>query len=335
VSLKTEESRRPKRLSDLVPGMNVGPFRVAVSAAEIKTTKNGNPYLEVALNDRSGSQRAKCWDGAPRIADFAEGTALEIKALNHDPAFGPKFELNDYRVLGEGEYAPQEFVAALPAEHVERLWKEFHGFLDSIRNPHLQRLRKAIWGDEALAAKYKWHPSAVGHHHNFLGGNIQHVVGIMRVVEAVATSYPEIDRDLVVFGAAIHDLGKLQEYEVATTIRVTSIGKLQGHLVIGARWIGELIAAIRANGEEFPQNLEDHLVHMILSHHGKGEWGSPKPPATPEAMLLHLGDYADSQTKGFLQFVEENRSAPGGWARRWDRDIGENRNVRIRWDDEV
>jgi 3'-5' exoribonuclease len=321
-------------LAELRPGRNDGPFRVAVQAVEIKTTRQGRPYLEVTLVDRSGSEKAKCWEGADRVSDFVVGAAVEIRVLTHDPAYGPKFEVGDYRVLEEGEYSPAEFVPSLAAERVEALWGEFHGFLDSIRNPHLQALRAKIWGDEALAAKYKWHTSAVGHHHNYRGGNLEHVVGIMRVVEAVTTSYPEVSRDLVVFGAAVHDLGKLVEYDVGTTIRVTDEGKLKGHLVIGAEWIGRLARELRDDGHDFPRALEDHLVHMVLSHHGRGQWGSPKPPATPEAMLLHLADYADSQTKGFLQHVEENKAAPEGWTRRFDRDLGESRNVKTAWDDD-
>lgn len=333
VSEKARTVGRGRRLDALTPGLNQGPFRVAVKSVDVKTTRNGDPYLELEIHDRTASWTARCWEGAEHAADFRPGAALEIQALTHDATFGPKFDIAAVRVLEEGEYSPKEFVASLPAEQVERLWNEFHGFLDSIRNPHLQALRKKVWTDER-AAKYKWHVSAVSHHHNYLGGNLQHVVGILRVVEAVCTSYPEIDREVALFGGAIHDLGKLDEYEVTTTIRVTDDGKWKGHLVMGAELMGRLIAEVRRDGDDFPKNLEDHLVHMILSHHGKGAWGSPKPPATPEAALLHYADYVDSQTKGFLQYIEEHRDDPEPWARRWDPDIGESRNVRLRWDDE-
>ena len=105
---------------------------------------------------------------------------------------------------------------------------------------------------------------------------------------------------------------------------------MRGHLVIGAEWLGQVVARLRTGGHEFPRSLEDHLVHMILSHHGKGEWGSPKPPATPEAMLLHLADMADSQTRGFLQDVERNQDNPEGWIRKFDPDLGQARWIRTR-----
>lgn len=312
------------------PG-SYGRGRFVVRATDLRSSKQG-PFLQVTLSDRSGEVNAICWKGAPLHAQLLVGTALEIQRFQVDE-FGPKFEVADLRILKSGEFQPQEFVASLSAEEIERNWREFHEFMDSIRNPHLQKLRERIWGDAGLAQRYKTHTSAVTHHHNYIGGNVQHVVGIMRVVEAVCTSYPKLDRDLVIFGAAVHDLGKLREYAVDTTIRVTEEGKLRGHLVIGAEWISQFCAEIRQGGYAFPKALEDELVHMILSHHGRGEWGSPKPPATPEAMLLHLSDYVDSQTKKFLQDVEQNAANPEGWVKTFDRDIGESRWIRTRRED--
>lgn len=309
------------------PG-NYGKGRFVVRVADAQTSSMG-PYLRLTLGDRLGEANAISWRGANLLPQLSGGTVVEIAKFQVDER-GPKFEPQDLRVLGPGEYRPDEFVASLSPDQLEKNWHELHEFLDSIHNPHLQALRKKIWGDSALADRYRLHPSAVRHHHNYLGGNVQHVVGMMRVVEAVCASYPELDRDLVIFGAAVHDLGKLREYAVGTTIYVTEEGKLKGHLVMGAEWVGQFVAELRSEGHEFPKSLEDDLAHLILSHHGKGEWGSPRPPSTPEAMLLHLADMADSQTKKFLQDVESNAASPEGWVRRFDADIGESRWIRTR-----
>jgi 3'-5' exoribonuclease len=311
------------------PG-NHGKGRFMVRALEVRNNARG-PFLQMTLGDRAGEVTAISWKGAGLAEKVAVGTAVEIERFQVDE-YGPKFEVTDVRVLATSEFRPEEFIATLPAADIEANWKEFHEFMDSLENPHLRRLKEKIWGDTAIAQKYKVHPSAVFHHHNYVGGNVQHVVGIMRVVEAVCQSYPSLDRDLAIFGAAIHDLGKLREYEVTTSIRVTDEGRMRGHLVIGAEWIAQLCQDLRREGYPFPKTVEDDLVHMILSHHGKGEWGSPKPPATPEAMLLHLGDYVDSQTKKFLQDVESNANNPEGWFKRFDPDIGENRWIRTRRD---
>lgn len=309
------------------PGTH-GKGRFVVRGAEVRSSARG-PFLQVSLGDRFGEVNAVCWKGAALAEKLATGAVVEVARFQVDD-YGPKFELSEIRLLGSDEFRPEEFLATLPSAEIEKNWAELHEFLDSIRNPHLQRLRAKIWGNEETAAAYKTHPSAVHHHHNYLGGNVQHVVGLMRVIEAVCHSYPVLDRDLTLFGAAVHDLGKLREYGVGAAIRVTDEGRLRGHLVIGAEWIGRLAAQIRAEGHDFPKGLEDDLVHMVLSHHGKGEWGSPKPPATPEAMLLHLADLVDSQTKKFLQEVESNADAAEGWVRRFDHDLGQNRWIRTR-----
>ncbi|HLE47378.1 MAG TPA: HD domain-containing protein [Candidatus Thermoplasmatota archaeon] len=305
--------------------------RFVVRGAEVASSKMG-PYLKLTLADRFGEVTATCWKGANLQSQLVTGSVVEIAKLQVDD-WGPKFEVADLRVLAPGEFRPEDFVKSLPAEQVNAYWEEFHGFLDSIRSVDLQALRKKIWGDPNLAERYKWHTSALGQHHNYMGGNLQHVVGIMRVVEAVCAGYSELDRDLVIFGAAVHDLGKLREYDVSTTITVTDEGRLKGHLVIGAEWISRLAAELRAEGHAFSPRLEEDLTHMILSHHGRGEWGSPKPPATPEAMLLHLADMADSQTKKFLQEVENNAGNAEGWVRKFDPDIRETRWIRTRRDD--
>lgn len=310
-------------------GRAYGRARYVVRGVDVKTKKDGTKYLSLTLGDRTGDATAISWDGAPLAANLSEGVVVEIDRLEVDE-WSAKFDPRDFRIVPEGQYDPREFVPSLPAEQIEHNWAQFQEFLDTIQNPHLQRLRSAVWGNPELAAKFKVHPSAVWHHHNYLGGNVEHVVGIMRVVQAVCASYPELDRDLCIFGAAVHDLGKLREYEVTSTIRVTDEGRLKGHLVMGAEWLGKLLADLRASGSDFPPSLEDHLVHMVLAHHGKGEWGSPKPPATPEALLLHLADMADSQTRGMLQEIERNRDNREGWVKRFDSDLGQSRWIRTR-----
>lgn len=331
-------SQRPG-LAALEPGKKYAKVRAVIKRLEtppFKSGKNqGKTYLAVLLGDRTGELEAKSWEGASLASTLSVGDVVELSGVEvdeYDGRVGMKFAPQDLRVLPPGEYEASEFVPTLPAEQMEQNWLQLQGFLDSLTNPHLLRLREAVFADPEVAQRYKAHPSAVWHHHNYLGGNVQHVVGMMRVIDAVSTSYPELDRDVVVFGAAVHDLGKLREYAVDTTIRVTDEGRLKGHIVIGAEWLGRIIAQLRGGGYEFPRGLEDHLVHMVLAHHGRADWGSPKPPATPEAMLLHLADMADSQTRGLLQEVERNQGNAEGWVRRNDPDFGGSRWIWTRRD---
>jgi 3'-5' exoribonuclease len=322
---------RPGLLS-MEAGQTYTGVRAAVREAGTKPGSGGRPYLYVRLGDPTGEVEARCWEGASLVETLAPGAVVEIDSLFMDPRWGPVFQPRALRPVAPGDYDPSEFLVTLPREVIEANWRELHEHLDSIENPDLQRLREAVFGRPDLAAAYKTHPSALKHHHNYLGGNVEHVLGIMHVVDAVCRSYRELDRDLVLFGAAVHDLGKLREYAVDTVIRVTEDGRLRGHLVIGAEWLGQMVSAARHDGHDVPAGIEQHLVHMILSHHLKGEWGSPKPPATPEAMLLHLADFADSQTKGFLQDVGELRDFGDGWSYRKDGDRSGWVRVRRDWE---
>lgn len=323
-------ARARRGVATLDAGKSHKGVRCVVRGAEVKTTRDGRPYLSVRLADRTGEREAKSWDGAHLLERLADGTVVDLGRLDHDGK-GFKFDPKDLTVVAPGTFDPADFVPSLPGELIDHLWRELQDALDTIEDADVRRLRHAVF-TPALSAAYKVHPSAVSHHHNYLGGNVQHVVGITRVVDAVCRSYPELDRDVVLFGAAVHDLGKLREYTVDTTVRVTEEGKLKGHLVLGAEMLASVCAEERRAGRDVPKGLQAHLEHMILSHHLKGEWGSPKPPATPEAMLLHLADFADSQTKGFLQAVEELGGSPEGWA--WRRDGDRSGWIRTRrdWD---
>lgn len=330
-------ARARQGLATVEPGKTYNKIRAVVRSVKTATVSQGQnagkPYLILGLGDRTGDLEVKSWDGASLAEKLPIGTVVEFTRLEVDAYQGKrggKFMPADLQVLTAGSYDATDFVASLLPEEIEHHWTKIQEFLDSIENPDLQRLRDAVFAEAEVAQKYKTHPSAVRHHHNYLGGNVEHVHGIMRVVSAVCQGYPVLDRDITLMGAALHDLGKLREYAVDTTIRVTEDGRLRGHLVIGAEWLGQICQRLRRENYDFPAGLEAHLVHMILSHHRRGDWGSPKPPATPEAALLHLADYADSQTKGILQFVDENRDNPEGWAKRWDN--GDNQWVKTRPD---
>jgi 3'-5' exoribonuclease len=328
--------RTAPSLAGLEPGRSYEKIRCVVHEVRTDTFRKGanagKPYLSLIVGDASGRRLdLKCCDGAALAERLAAGTVIELASVDIDQfngAVNGKFQPAALRVLTAGEYNPADFVPSLPREQIEANWRELQERLDQIENPDLVRLREAVFGDAAIADAYKVHPSAVRHHHNYLGGNVQHVLGMLRIVDAVCAGYRDIDRDVAAMGVVLHDLGKLKEYTYDTTIRVTDEGRLRGHLVIGAEWLGRICAELRVRGAGIPKPLEDHLVHIILSHHRKGEWGSPKPPATPEAMLVHLADYADSQTQGFLQAVEEGQDAPDGWSYRKD---GENSQwIRVR-----
>jgi 3'-5' exoribonuclease len=166
-------------------------------------------------------------------------------------------------------------------------------------------------------------PSAMTFHHNYIGGNMHHSLGVARLCKTICDYYPGLNRDLIVTGALLHDVGKLREYQTTTTIDKTDEGNFIGHIVIGERWIREKIAEIRNDNQSFDERLELYLCHMILSHHGKYEYGSPRMPKIAEAVVLFQADLMDSQVKNYLQNLEDKKkSTDDDWVFVWDPDSG-------------
>jgi 3'-5' exoribonuclease len=157
---------------------------------------------------------------------------------------------------------------------------------------------------------------------------MEHTIGVIRLCHNICEMYPNINKDLLISGALLHDIGKLKEYTYAATIDVSHEGNFIGHIVIGQQWIREKIQELKNSGKEFPKDLEHQLIHLILSHHGRLEWGSPKVPKLVEACILHQADLMDSQVKNYLQMVEDaKRLTDEEWTFIYDADVGKRRAI--------
>lgn len=171
-------------------------------------------------------------------------------------------------------------------------------------------------------------PSAISHHHNYVGGNLEHTVGVIRLCKNICQMYDGINKDLVIAGAILHDIGKIKEYIADAAIEKTDEGNFIGHIVMGDRWIREKIFELNKKGIDFSKDLEDKLCHIILSHHGRYEFGSPRMPKTIEAAVVHAADMMDSQVKNFIQNINEGRkNSDDDWAYIWDSDYGQKRTM--------
>ena len=157
---------------------------------------------------------------------------------------------------------------------------------------------------------------------------MEHTVGVIRLCQNICEMYPKINKDLLICGALLHDVGKLKEYTYAAAIDISDEGNFIGHIVIGEQWIREKIQELQNNGKEFPKELENQLIHLILSHHGKYEWGSPKIPKLVEACILHQADLMDSQVKNYLQMIEDAKKLTDeDWTFIYDADVGKRRAI--------
>ncbi|HHY59264.1 MAG TPA: CRISPR-associated endonuclease Cas3'', partial [Clostridia bacterium] len=177
------------------------------------------------------------------------------------------------------------------------MWEELQQKIAGIANPHLQSLVRQIFGDETLAEQFRRAPAAKAHHQAYLGGLLEHTLNVVKLAEQIAAAYEGVDRDLLLTGALLHDIGKIYEYRYDVFIDYTDAGRLLGHIVIGAGLVQERLRDL----PDFPETLKLKVLHMIVSHHGRYEWQSPKRPKFLEAAILHQADYLDAEVDKFLQ----------------------------------
>ncbi|GFO60459.1 HD family phosphohydrolase [Geomonas silvestris] len=271
--------------------------------------KNGKPYLTLKLMDKTGEVDAKVWDNADQIAEmFDKNDFLGVRAKAS--VYLGKMQL----ILSELKRVPEESVELadfLPEterdinEMVEELWQ----LVGSLADPDLKRLLTAFFSDPELLAQYRIAPAAKGMHHVYLGGLLEHSLSVAKLVDAIMPLYEGLNRDLLVVGALLHDIGKVREMTYLRAFDYSDEGKLIGHITIGVEMLQERIASLPG----FPFELGMLLKHMLLSHHGQYEYGSPKRPKTVEATILNYLDDLDSKINGIKTHIKKEPDNPSRW----------------------
>jgi 3'-5' exoribonuclease len=254
-------------------------------------TKNGKPYDNVILQDKTGTLEAKIWD--PGSVGIEEFEAMDYVAVTGDVNSyqgNLQCSIKRARKAAEGEYDPKDYLP-VSSRDVDEMYAELLGYVDSVKNPYLNRLLGVFFKNEYFAKRFKFHSAAKSVHHGFVGGLLEHTVSVTRNCDFFAKNYPILNRDLLLTAAMFHDVGKLKELSVFPENDYTDEGQLLGHIVIGAEWVGEEIRKI----DGFPTVLANELKHCILAHHGELEFGSPKKPALVEAFALSFADNLDAK----------------------------------------
>jgi 3'-5' exoribonuclease len=278
-----------------------------VQSKEIRQKKTGEPYLSLILSDRTGELDAKMWDNVAEVMDtFERDDFVKVKGLFQIYHNRPQLTVHKMRLLDESEV---DFVDYFPASRrdPEQMWRELQGIVESIENPHLKALLTALFADEEIARRYKIAPAAKQIHHAFLSGLIEHVLSVCGLARVAARHYSSVDLDLLLTGVLLHDIGKIHELSYDRGFGYTSDGQLLGHMTIALRMIGEKLHGL----PDFPKPLRSLVEHMIISHHGQLEFGSPKLPLFPEALLLHYLDDLDSKMECMRAVVERDRLTDG------------------------
>jgi len=280
-----------------------------VVSKQIKPKKTGEPYLALILGDRSGQLDAKMWDNVEEVLNaFEQDDFLKIKGLVNKYKNRFQLTIHKLRKLGESEI---EFSDYLPktTKNIDELWQTLAGFVASFQNPHLKSLLQAFMSDPEIAAAYRNAPAAKTLHHAYIGGLLDHVVSLFRSCDLVSRNYPQVNRDLLLTGAFLHDIGKIHELAYNRSFSYTTRGQLLGHMIIEL----EMLQAKLALVPDFPVELKTLLEHLIISHHGQYEFGSPKLPMFPEALLLHYMDDLDSKMEAMRAQFEREADLESPW----------------------
>jgi 3'-5' exoribonuclease len=295
-------------ISDLTPGQSVqGVF--LVQSKEVRQKKTGEPYLSLVLMDRSGTVDAKMWDNVPGVLDkFERDDFVKVRGEAHLYQNRVQLTVHGLTPIPDAEVALADFLPASRRDP-EEMFAELQGVIASIQNPHLKALLESIFADPEIAAAYKRAPAAKAIHHAWLGGLIEHVLSLCTLARFAAKHYPIVDVDLLLAGVLLHDIGKIEELSFARSFGYTTEGGLLGHIQMALRLVGDKLRGL----PDFPPKLRNLLEHLILSHHGQLEFGSPKLPVFPEAMLLHLLDNLDSKMETMRASLERDRAMPSEW----------------------
>ncbi|MGD0731463.1 MAG: HD domain-containing protein [Terracidiphilus sp.] len=302
-----------------------------VLAKQQRTTKANKPYLNLILGDKTGQLEGRVWElGDPRIAkDFERGDI--VKARGSASRFDDRLQMkiDQLRRAQPSEVDKSDLLPSTTYD-VAALWSQLLSFVDSIANPDLKRLLTALLDDPVLVQAYREAPAAKQLHHAWLGGLLEHVVSLLTLADRVAPHYPLLDRDLIITGVILHDLGKIHELSWEIGFEYTVEGVLLGHIQMGAALTEKTMESM----PNFPPKLKTLVLHMILSHHGKLEFGSPKLPMIPEALVLNFLDDLDAKMQAvqgeFDKCIREGKSPDEMTGKVWALDNRQMLNTK-RW----
>ncbi|HTQ56735.1 MAG TPA: HD domain-containing protein [Bryobacteraceae bacterium] len=280
-----------------------------VCSKEIRQNKKGDFYLSLLLGDRTGELDAKMFDKIAEVRDtFDRDDFVEVKGLVQIYHNRPQLTLHTIHRLEDSRVDFSDYFPA-SARDPDEMWRELRQLAAAIANPHLCRLVAALLDDEEIAARYRRAPAAKQIHHAYLGGLLEHVLSICGLAREIASHYPYIDVDLLLTGAILHDVGKVYELNYERGFSYSDEGQLLGHMLIAVRIVGDKLRAI----PDFPPRLRALVEHMIISHHGELEFGSPKTPLFPEALLLHYLDNLDSKMECMRHLVQTDQQVEGNF----------------------
>lgn len=311
--LQTERRARRVRCIDLSPGDSVDAFFL-LAGLEQRVKKNGEPYFFLTLRDSTGSVNAVMWDNHQPLVDGLIKSEDFVHAEGHTSEYNGGLQMTVRRIarVDDKDIDISEFVATSPRPR-EEMEKELDEYIAQVQQPDCRALLERLFGNERFREQFCTAPAAAQIHQAYVGGLLEHTLNVLRNALQLGQTYGPYDRDLLVTGGLLHDIGKIREYSWRRAITYTDEGRLVGHISIGASMVDGMIRLMQREKSSFSEHYRQHILHLILSHHGKLEYGSPVLPKTREALLLHYADYTDAYLTSYIQSVAEARNRGENW----------------------
>jgi len=283
--------------------------RLLIAEKNLFLTKEGKPYLRLKLLNRTGVIEGILWDDAEAAAgQISQGQVVDIEGFVTKYQQEQRLRLVTILPVPEQDVKKEELLPVSPRDQ-EEMTGEFHQVVRKVKNPFLRNLLETVFRDPQIWQAFSQAPAAKAMHHAYLGGLLEHTLSVTRLAQYAIKAYPFLNKDLLLAAALLHDLGKSWELAPSLGFEYTDEGRLLGHIIIALNVIDKKIAQV----QNFPQSLSTQLKHLIVSHHGKMEFGSPKTPATLEAICLHMLDDLDAKLCGVHEFVKKEASNNETW----------------------
>ncbi len=293
--------------------LNVGDRveKVMVVAKIVRRDFKGGRFLLFQFVDRDRRLKGILWDPSDKLeTELKVDDVARVSGVIQEYEGALQIKISGIEKLDEDEFDSSLFLPVTTRDP-EEMYGEILKMISSIANEDIRKLLQTIFEDDIFKNRFIKAPAAMGWHHSYLGGLVEHVYDMSRIALRTGEVYSEVDRDVLLAGVFLHDIGKLQELSVTNTIKYSDRGRLLGHISMGIDFINEYLRGM----EDFPEDITVKLKHMILSHHGSMENGSPVVPMTLEAMLLHYIDNMDAQVRGVIQTMDQEQGGEGNWTR--------------------
>jgi len=302
-------------IADFKPGERIEDQVFLIKQKNLRTTSQGSLYIHVVLIDRTGQIPARMWQATEKVFQFMpQGGFMHFTGRCENYKGSLQFIIDGLREASGDEVDLGDFLPRTD-RNIDEMWTRVQAILTThIKHPDIKLLVDEFLADSTLMQKFRYAPAAIQFHHAVIGGLLEHTLSLLEVALKIVPMYPKLSMDLMLAGLFLHDIGKTAELDYKTSFSYSDQGQLIGHVVLACNWIDQKVSIIeQRTGKQFPRQTKWVMQHIVLSHHGQYEFGSPKLPALPEAVAVHYLDNLDAKINVFTREIENDKDPQSHW----------------------